>query len=126
MNTPPLFLQFDSRDELLKVDLNSVICFVAKGNYTLIVSVNGLTSMVLMSLENMYKFITPKFELAPCQFVKMGRSIIVNLNYVYRINTLNMELTLSDQRTFSHTVTLPKEALKRLKTLVCPDPRKAE
>jgi DNA-binding LytR/AlgR family response regulator len=48
-------------------------------------------------------------------FIRIGKSIIINRSYVYYINVSRQKLTLSDIRTFSHTVSASKEALKQLK-----------
>ena len=42
------------------------------------------------------------------------------MKYVYRINTLKQELTLSDQATFTMTLGISKVALKALKELISP------
>ena len=50
--------------------------------------------------------------------IRIGKSLIINRNYVYYINIPKQKLTLSDAATFSHTVVASKEALKQLKELL--------
>ena len=64
-----------------------------------------------------------RFKDAPGTFARVGKRYILNLSYIYRINTLKQELTLSDQRTFIHTLSLSKVALKALKDLIAPQPK---
>ena len=117
---------FNSRDELIRVDLSSVVYFEADGNYTRFVSVNGLTDMVCINLGRMEELLALRFKDMPGAFVRVGKRYILNIAYVYRINTLKQELVLSDQRTFSHTVSLSKIALKALKELISPHSNSAE
>lgn len=50
-------------------------------------------------------------------FARIGKKYIVNLSYVFHINTLKQTLTLSDGQLFCHNIELSKEALKKLKEL---------
>lgn len=120
MKTKTIF--FNSRDELLRIDLSSVIYFEADGNYTRLVSVNGLSSMVCMNLGKMEELLSLRFKDAPGSFARIGKRFIVNLRYVYGINTLKQELLLSDQTTFSTTLSISKVALRGLKELMSPSP----
>lgn len=120
MEKKPRIIYFNSRDELLRVDLSSVIYFEADANYTRFVSANGLSTLVFMNLGKMEKLLSLRFKDAPGTFARVGKRFIINLNYVYRINTLKQELTLSDQRTFTQTISLSKVALKALKDLISP------
>ena len=123
MDYKPRIIYFSSRDEFLRVDLSSIVYFEADANYTRMVSFNGLKTMVFMNLGKMEELLSLRFKDAPGTFARVGKRFIVNLNYIYRINTLKQELTLSDQRTFIHTLSLSKVALKALKDLIGPKPR---
>ena len=114
------FVFFNSRDELLKVDLKRVVYFEAETNYTKIVSANGLSNLVLMSLGKMEEFLSARAKEDPRTFARIGKRYIVNLSYIYRINVLKQELTLSDQRFFTQTLSISKDALKKLKELMSP------
>ena len=123
MDNKPRIIYFQSRDEFLRVDLTAVMYFEADGNYTRFVSVNGLSTLVFMNLGKMEQLLSLRFKDAPGTFVRIGKRFILNLNYIYRINTLKQELTLSDQRTFTQTLSLSKIALKALKDLIAPKPK---
>lgn len=113
-------IYFNSRDELLRVDLSSVVYFEADGNYTRFVSVNGLSNMVCMNLGRMEELLSIRFKDTPGSFVRIGKRYIINLKFVYRINTLKQELTLSDQNSFTMTLSISKVALKALKEVISP------
>lgn len=120
MDSKKRIIYFNSRDELLRVDLTSVVYFEADANYTRFVSVNGMTSMVYMNLGKMEELLSLRFKDAPGSFARIGKRFIINLRYVYGINTLKQELTLSDQVSFSMTLSISKIALKGLKDLMSP------
>ena len=123
MDNKPRIIYFQSRDEFLRVDLAAVVYFEADGNYTRFVSINGLSTLIFMNLGKMEQLLSLRFKDAPGTFVRIGKRFILNLNYIYRINTLKQELTLSDQRTFTETLSLSKIALKALKDLIVPKPK---
>ena len=114
------FIFFNSRDELLRINLKRVVYFEADGNYTKIVSANGRTSMVLLNLGKMEEFISLRSKEDNKMFARIGKRFIINLSYVYSLNLLKQELTLSDQRFFCETLSISKDALKKLKELMSP------
>lgn len=111
---------FQSRDEFLRVDIASIVYFEAEANYTRLVSFNGLSSLVFINLGKMEELLSLRFKDAPGTFARVGKRFILNLNYIYRINTLKQELTLSDQRSFTYNLSLSKVALKALRDLIAP------
>ena len=120
MTAKTKYIFFNSRDVLLRVDLSSVVYFEADGNYTRLVSINGLSDMVCVSLGRMEELLALRFKDEPGSFVRIGKRYILNLNYVYRINILKQELTMSDQRNFSYSLSVSKVSLKALKDLLSP------
>ena len=111
---------FQSRDEFLRVDIASIVYFEAEANYTRLVSFNGVSSLVFINLGKMEELLSLRFKDAPGTFARVGKRFILNLNYIYRINTLKQELTLSDQRSFTYNLSLSKVALKALRDLIAP------
>lgn len=51
-------------------------------------------------------------------FIRIGRGLIINRNYIHYINIQSQKLILSDVVRFTHTVSASKEALKQLKELI--------
>ena len=123
MDYKPRIVFFSTRDEIIRVDLASVAYFEAEGNYTKMVSFNGIKTDVLMNLGNMERLVANKFKDAPKSFLRAGKRFLVNLNYVYQVNTLKQVLTLSDQRTFRYDLALSKLALKYIKDEISPKPK---
>lgn len=112
-------LYFNTRDEMLRVDLRKVLYFKADRNYTDVYFVNGVYVTLptgLMSIEQMLE--NDKLRGRTMPFVRLGRSLIVNISYILHINVLKQELTLSDMSMPGcQRITVAKEALRKLKEL---------
>ena len=52
------------------------------------------------------------------RFIRIGKSLIVNREFIAFINPVRQKMILSDCRTFRHEVSASKEALKALKELL--------
>jgi len=112
-------LYFNTRDELVRVDLRKVAYFKADRNYTDVYFLNGYHVTLptgLFAIEQMLD--DDKMRGRTIPFVRLGRSLIVNLTLVIHINLLKKEIVLSDMRSQSvlHVIA-PKEALGKLKEL---------
>lgn len=116
MDKKPNILIFNTRDELLKIDLEKVVCFEAESNYVRITLKNGLDCLIRMSLGKMETILSTRTT--PDKFVRIGKRFIVNISFIFSINVLKQELVLSDQHSFVRTLSVSKEALKQLKELM--------
>lgn len=112
-------LYFNTRDELIRVDLRNVGYFKADRNYTDVYFLNGYhvtLSTSLVAIEKMLEDDRMKGRTMP--FVRIGRSVIVNIRHIVHINVLKQELVICDMRTTCVLkVEVQKEALKKLKEL---------
>lgn len=112
-------LYFNTRDELVRVDLRRVGYFKADRNYTDVFFLNGYhvtlpTSMA--AIEQMLEDVRTRGRIVP--FVRIGRSVIVNLSHIIHINVLRQELTISDMHAAGVLkVEVQKDALRKLKEL---------
>ncbi len=114
-----LKLCINSRDEMSVFDLDKVAYIQAGGNYSHIVYIGGSKTMItlgLSKLEEMVKMVTPKGTRSP--FVRLGRSLIINQDYLSNINLLKQRLTLSDNQGHTHAIEVPKALLKAYKDLL--------
>lgn len=113
----PQYLYLNSRDELLRIDIANIVYFEADGNYTNIISVNHLKGIVCTNLAQMQKCLNEKLKEDASVFARVGKKYIINLRYIYSINTLRQQIILSDGATFSFHLTVGKDALKELKQI---------
>lgn len=111
------FVYFNSRDELLRVDISKVVYFEADGNYTNFVLPNKLRGVIGINLAQMEKALSTRLREKSRCFARIGKRYIVNLNYIYQINVLKQRLVLSDGVLFAFQLEISKEALKNLKEI---------
>lgn len=112
-------LYFNTRDELVRVDLRQVGYFKADRNYTDVYFLNGYHATLPTSMAEIEKMLERmRAKVCTVPFVCIGRSVIVNLSHIVYINVLRKELTLSDMQTANVLkVDVQKEALRKLKEL---------
>ena len=109
---------FNSRDQLLRIDIEKIVYFEADGNYTDIIMVNKLRAAVCMNLGDMEKALAAQIGDEAKRFMRIGKRFIINMRYVYQINVLKQQLVLSDYDHFAFQVTISKDALRKMKDLM--------
>ena len=112
------YIYFNSRDELLRLEVPSIVYLEADGNYTKIVLANGFESMVCMNRGKMEKFLSDRLAEKAKRFARIGKRHIVNLKYLLQISPLHQRLVLSDQKSFKYELEISKDALKKLKDII--------
>ena len=120
-----MYIFFNSRDELQRIDVSKIVYFEADGNYTDIVMVNKLRAAVCMNLGEMEKVLASQLGETSKTFMRIGKRFIINMQYVYQINVLKQHLILSDYDHFAFQVIISKDALKKMKELML-DTKKQE
>ncbi len=74
---------FNSRDELLRIDISKIVYFEADGNYTDIIMVNKLRAAVCMNLGEMERALAAQIGDEAKRFMRIGKRFIINMRYVY-------------------------------------------
>lgn len=112
------YLYFNTRDEFDRIDIAKIICFQSDGNYTNVVLTNKVKIVLSISLGKLEKYLSDSLkEKAGC-FVRVGKSCIINVNYILRINVLKQYIVLTDYDTSNYQVSISKDALKKLKDIM--------
>ncbi len=109
---------FNSRDELLRMEVEKIVYFEADGNYTHIVSKNKLRATVGASMVKTEEALTAQLGSEAHRFIRLGKRFIVNTRYVYSVNLAKQQLILSDMDSFAFQLPVSKEALKLMKELI--------
>lgn len=109
---------FQSRDELLRIDVSKIVYFEANGNYTDIITINKLRGSVCMNLGEMEKALAVQLGDRSKSFMRIGKRYIINMKFVYQINVLKQQLILSDYDHFAFQVNISKDALRKMKDLM--------
>ena len=118
MTTDKVYIFFNSRDELQRIDVSKIVYFEADGNYTDIMMVNKLRAAVCMNLGEMERALAVQLGDDAKIFMRIGKRFIINMRYVYSINVLKQQLVLSDYDHFAFQVSISKDALKKMKELM--------
>ena len=114
----PDYLYLNSRDNLLRLDINHLVFFEADGNYTNIVSANKVKHTVGMTLAKMQEMLTQSLGEKAHRFVRIGKSHIVSMNYINQIDIPKKKKKKRDGQSFAFKVSVPKEALRKLKDIL--------
>ena len=117
-------LIFTSSSELLSVAPDSVVYIAADGNYSAITTADGASFVLTMQLGQIERRISEMLENDDNRFIRIGKSLIVNRDFIAYINPPRQKMTLSDCRTFRHELSASKEALRALKELLEKEVRK--
>ncbi len=104
----------NGRDEMCILDLERIVCFKADSNYTTAYYANGLKTTVAITLNRAEELILSVVRSELCDYIRVGRSYIINAAYIHQISPLRQRLVLSDGRT-QMLFKVTKGALKKLK-----------
>ncbi|MCM1449869.1 MAG: LytTR family transcriptional regulator [Clostridiales bacterium] len=111
-------LLFFTSTELIRVPADAVVSITADGNYSTIKMADGSCYVLTLQLGQIEKRISEMVDDGDDRFIRIGKSLIINRQFITFINPYRQKLTLSDSRTFRHEVSASREALKALKELI--------
>lgn len=112
------YLIISTSVELVRIAADDVLCILADGNYSTISAVNGESRIVTLQLGQVERLIANQLTSGNTDFIRIGKSLIINRQYINYINIQKQQLALSDGKSASIMLTASKEALKQLKDLV--------
>jgi DNA-binding LytR/AlgR family response regulator len=111
-------IYFNSRDKLIRLDVEKIVFFEGDGNYTYIVTANKQKVCVTLNLAHTEEALASQLGDNAKRFMRIGQRFIVNMNYIYQIDIQRQMLMLSDCDNFVFQMPVSKEALKAVKELV--------
>jgi len=115
----PKQLIISNSNETFRVSPERIAYISSDGNYSTIVLINKEENVFTLNLLTFEKLIEEQLKEEARSFIRLGKSLIINRNYIYLINPTKQQLFLSDicfQGKFS--LTASKEALKNLKEVL--------
>lgn len=113
MNSKWIF--FQTRDELLRINLQKVVYFEADANYTNLYTVNNMRAVIGMNLGSTQQLLAHQTPDNMPVFMRIGKKYIVNTEFICQIHIAKQKLVLSDFEHFNFTLPASKEALKTVK-----------
>lgn len=111
-------LIFSTSTELIRVPSDDAVYITADGNYSAITMADGSEYVLTMQLGQVERRISETIASRDNRFIRIGKSLIVNRDFITFINPARQKLTLSDCRNFRHDISASKEALKALKEYI--------
>ncbi len=112
------YLVISSNTDLVRIAARHVVCITSDGNYSTIVQTGNELRVVTTQLGQLERMIADQLPDLGRTFVRIGKSLIININSVHYINIPKQQLVLVDALQNRHSLTASKEALKALKELI--------
>lgn len=111
-------LIFTTTTEIVRVPADSVVFITADGNYSAITLADGENFVLTLQLGQIERRIAEMLDKDDHRFIRIGKSLIVNRDFIAFIHPVRQKMILSDCRNFRHEVSASKDALKALKELL--------
>ena len=111
-------LIFTTSTELIRLPADAIVYIAADGSYSTVRTVDGSEYVLTMQLGQMEKRIAQMVANDDLRFIRIGKSLIVNREYIAYINPVRQKIVLSDARNFKSELSASKEALRALKLLI--------
>ena len=103
-------------NELVRVLPERIVYISSDGNYSTMVLHDKTEHLFTFNLSHFQKLIEQQLKDEANQFIRIGKSLIINRNYIYRINLTKQHLVMSDMAlNQAFMLSASKEALKQLK-----------
>ena len=102
----------------LRVSALDIICIKAEGNYSTIIISDGEERLVLFQLGQLEQMINEQLGAEASMFIRIGRGVIINREYLYAINLPKQHMILRAPSGYKVDLTASKESLRQVKMLV--------
>jgi DNA-binding LytR/AlgR family response regulator len=104
--------------ELHRFPLDALICVTAEGNYSYVLTLDGRETLVSLQLGQIEGLLSQQLGSGTRNFLRVGRGLIINLDYLNHIDVSRQILVLSDCRGLRKKLSASRDALIKVKELV--------
>ena len=101
--------------ELLRIPSDRLVYISADGNYSYVVTQDNRSKMVSFQLGQLEDLIGDQLGDSGNNFIRLGRGLIINSDFVYSIDIAKQQLILSDCLDCYHELSASREVLIKLK-----------
>ena len=112
------YIIISTSNDLVRIAQDKVVYISSDGNYSTLIQSDGDARLITFQLGQVERLIADQLGSDGNAFIRIGKCLIVNRNYIYYINVSKQQLILSDNNNSKLTVSASKEALKQLKELL--------
>ena len=103
-------------NELIRIQPEVIMYAISEGNYTTVVLMDSTEHVFAFNLSHFEHLLAEQLGEEAIVFIRTGKRLIINRDYIYKVNISKQQLILSDirnSRTF--TLSASKLALRQLK-----------
>ena len=112
-------LIISNSNELVRVRPERIVYVVSDGNYSTMVLHDKTEQVFTMNLAHFQQMIEEQLGKDAMTFIRIGKQLIVNRAYIFKINPNKQQLIMSDMDVnIAFDLQASKEALKQLKVLI--------
>ena len=104
--------------EMLSVPVERLVYVASEGNCSKVVTQDSRHRIVSFQLGQIEDLINKQIGDAASRFTRLGRCLIVNVDFVYFIDISKQTLILSDCLNFYEELSAPRESLIKLKAYI--------
>ena len=103
-------------NELVRVLPERIVYILSDGDYSTMVLHDKTEHLFTFNLSHFQKLIEQQLKYEASRFIRIGKSLIINRDYIYRINLTKQQLVMSDMAlNQAFMLSASKEALQQLK-----------
>ena len=112
-------LIISNSNELVRVKPERIVYVESDGNYSTLVLHDKTEQVFTMNLAHFQQMIEEQLGKDAMTFIRIGKQLIVNRAYIFKINPNKQQLIMSDMDVnIAFDLQASKEALKQLKVLI--------
>ena len=112
-------LIISNANELVRVRPERIVYVESDGNYSTMVLHDKTEHVFTMNLAHCQQMMEDQLSKEAMTFIRIGKSLIVNREYIFKINVNKQQLVMSNMEVNqAFTLQASKEALKQLKALI--------
>ena len=112
-------LIISNSNELVRVKPERIVYVVSDGNYSTLVLHDKTEQVFTMNLAHFQQMMEEQLGKEAMTFIRIGKQLIVNRAYIFKINPNKQQLIMSDMdKNIAFELQASKEALKQLKALI--------
>lgn len=112
------FLTISTSIDMIILSYRDIVHITSDGNYSTITIDGGDNFTVSRQLGYMEKAISGQLTVHRRNFVRIGKSLIVNVAYITYVNVPKQTIVMYDTNKNKYTLTASHEAVRQLKTLL--------
>ena len=119
-NNSPMsrFITISKGTEFLRIPQDKLVYISSDGNYSNVVTADNRQRLVAFQLGQIEDMIGEQLGDQGSNFLRIGRKLIINTDYLYSIDITLQQLILSDCAGCYHELTASREVLIKLKAYI--------